>query len=452
MVRFFATIELIQLAVISSVLFSVRGDNVDVASQKEVSVRPDEEADLSCTTESKIRYCSFVNPAGEIFTIDPEIEYENRISFLGTDPTKDCGIKIKGVKESDNGVWTCKITAIINKAPVKGSNTINLSVLKAPTSVSLNVEPMMTVTYPDENGKRVRCTAAGGEPAPKFSWTLDGQPASGLSLDEAVLEDGSAYQEAVYVPKPEDHGKELACTAESQAYTANDYESKRNMAATKLDVQFPPKATKEVYDFYGMEMGKPFDIRISFRMNPAPTEMNWIMEDGTLIPMGSESVDAKYEAARFEEGPVDDTNLYTARLTINEVSNEDADKLNKLVVKNDLGVQEIKFRIAMGEKPPTEAATGPVVAVVVIILILIVVVAAFVVARSQGILCFAAADGAPDAEKGKFEALDKEDSTPEKETTQDMVKNEPAEVETKPLEKPAAEEKSPAEVPPPQTE
>ena len=37
----------------------------------------------------------------------------------------------------------------------------------------------------------------------------------------------------------------------------------------------------------------------------------------------------------------------------------------------------------------SEAATGPVVAVVVIILILIVVVAAFVVARSQGILCFA---------------------------------------------------------------
>lgn len=433
MVKFVTTMEIIQLAVIFSVLFSVNGNEVDVAGGDAVNVRPQEGADLTCLTSGvQIKYCNFASPSGKNYLVDKSTVYDDRISFLGDDEARDCGIKISKVLEADNGVWKCEITAIVDGQARTGSNEVTLNVLKAPSSVKLNDQDTgsMSIVYKTEPEKKIRCTAIGGQPAPTFSWTLAGQPTTLNIVDANQESDGdvvTSYQEVSYTPRPEDNGKALTCIANSQAYTEDDKAAGKNVATTTLDIQYAPTSQKTEYDFYGLTVGDKYQIRIKFSMNPGPLDMSWKMADGTNVPQGSESEDGKYSAdkANFDS----ETNQYTALLTINTVSAEDLEpmKVNSLNVENQHGQVDINFKLAPGEKPPVEAGTGPVIAVIIIILVIIVVVAVFVVARSQGLLCFAAGDGMTDAEKGQFKALgaEEDNSTPEKDTVKDVVKNEP---------------------------
>lgn len=388
MVKFFTTMEVLHIAVILSVLFSVNGNTVDVSAGQNVNVRLNEEADLSCTTNVPITFCTFISPGGEIFQITEKINY-GRISYMGQDATTDCGIKIKNVVDKDNGKWRCEITSIGDGGVAKkGSNTIDVTVLKAPKSVTLEPESLLVVD-PDDSEKRIRCTAEGGHPSPTFTWTLGGEKAKVSVVDTNTNEDGMYMEEVVYVPSKADDGKILECVAQSEAYTDDDLGAEINKAKTTLNVQYKPVPAQGVYEFYGLTVGQPFDIRISFRANPTPSDMRWKMHDGIEVPQGSEDEKGKYTSA-IVSGPVEgEESLYTAQLTINNVAAEDADTLNTLMVTNQHGTSEIQFKLALGEKPPVEAGTGPVIAVVVVILIVLVVVAIVVVARSQGLLCFA---------------------------------------------------------------
>jgi len=428
MVKFVTTMEVLQLAVICSVLFSVHGAEVDVTGGEAVNVRPQEGADLSCTASGvNIKFCTFISPTGANFNVAKETVYDDRISFLGEDEAKDCGIKISNVNEADNGVWKCEITAIVDGSARKGSNQVKLNVLKAPSSVSLDDQGgSLTAVYKQDQEKKIRCTATGGQPAPTFSWTLDGEMAN-LQITGSDTESSgevvTSFQEVSYVPKPEDNDKELVCIANSQAYTDEDMKNGVNQAATKLNIEYAPTAQKEEYDFYGLEVGQPSMIRIVFSMNPAPSNLNWMMADGTEVPQNVEY--EKYSSSNAEYN--EDTKQYTAVLTILKVETEmfSEKKINTLTVENEHGEVKINFKLAAGEKPPVdsgmktedtdqktdgEAGTGPVIAVVIIILVIIVVVAVFVVARSQGLLCFAVPkQSAEDDDKEK--AVEKEEGS-----------------------------------------
>jgi len=452
MVKFFTTMGVAQLAVICSIIFKVNGNDLPVKSENDaVSVRPGEEALLTCMTDAKLKFCTFVSPSKSSYNIDKDIpHYNDHLYYAEVDG--GCGVRIKNVEEKDDGEWRCELTSLVEGTAIRGSNTISLTVLKAPRSVSLNVAQEVSVAPPASGLEGIRCTAMGGHPAPSFSWTLDDQPANVEVVATAEEGDDSYYQEINYNAKKEDDGKILKCVANSEAYTADERNAGINVAKTMLDIQFKPAATKDLFEFYGLTVGKPFEIRISFRLNPGPNNMIWTMQDGTVVPQGSESENGKYTAKMAEQGPVaGEENMYSALLVINDVKETDTDTVNTLKVTNIHGEAEIKFKLALGAKPPVggvlvseestdetenktdgEAGTGPVIAIVIIVLILIVIIAVAVVARFQGLLCFAAGEGVPDAEKGKFEALeDKDDTTPEKEIKKDVVKDEPPIVTTK---------------------
>lgn len=424
MVKFFTSMEMLHLAVLFAVLIKANGNQVDVTSKESVSVRPNEEADLLCTTNTEILACMFESPQGNQYTVIKGLFNDGgRINYLGEDNKRDCGIKISNVKDSDHGEWSCIITANIGGEATQGSRTISVSVLKAPSNVNLNVDKIMTVVDTAKDVK-IRCSATGGYPEPSFSWTLSGKPVDVQVLPKPDDADGF-FQDIIYTPRKEDNEKDLQCTVNSEAYTQDELANKLNMASTKLDIQYKPIPVTKDETFYGLTVGKSFQIRIPFRLNPAATELNWEMHDLT-VPAGSESQHGKYTAEQLSPGPVEGDGQVTAVLTINEVTQDDVDSTNKLRVKNDQGETEIHFMLALGEKPQTEAGTGPVIAIVIVILVIIVAAAFVVVARAQGLLCFAASSGIPDAEKGKFDPLEKEDSTPEKEAPKDIVKNEPA--------------------------
>ena len=73
-----------------------------------MEVREGEEARLSCTTSSAdIQFCQFENPEGKSFIMSKNLPYEDgRLTYHGEDITKECGIRIANVRESDNGKWT----------------------------------------------------------------------------------------------------------------------------------------------------------------------------------------------------------------------------------------------------------------------------------------------------------------------------------------------------------
>jgi len=77
-----------------------------------------------------------------------------------------------------------------------------------------------------------------------------------------------------------------------------------------------------------------------------------------------------------------------------------------------------------------EASSGPVIAIVIVALIIVIIIVVAVVARAQGILCFADKNVGEENEKSaaQFEALEKGDPSPEKE----MIKEPLTEVKKAP--------------------
>jgi len=84
----------------------------------------------------------------------------------------------------------------------------------------------------------------------------------------------------------------------------------------------------------------------------------------------------------------------------------------------------------------TRAGTGPVIAIVVVAIIIIVIIVITVIARSQGMLCFAESNLGEEGKKStaQFEALEKGDDLPEKEPIKESndIKKDPVVNETEP--------------------
>merc|ERR1711902_23905 len=115
--------------------------------------------------------------------------------------------------------------------------------------------------------------------------------------------------------------------------------------------------------------------------------------------------------------------MFTAKLTILNVEQADAGTENNLVVTNELGTTSYPFTLSLGEKPAAEAGSGPVIAIVIVAIIIIVVIIVAVIARSQGMLCFADKNIDEDGKKtaAQFEALEKGDDLPEKEPIKEAI-------------------------------
>merc|ERR1712106_304970 len=193
------------------------------------------------------------------------------------------------------------------------------------------------------------------------------------------------------------------------------------------DVQFKPVDADKAQNFYNLAVGKEHVVLMSFRAHPRPSELHWALHGGVEVAEGSESMDKRFKADILTDGPSD--GMYTARLTISKVEDADAGTESKLVVTNELGTTSYPFTLSLGEKPAAEARSGPVIAIVIVAIIIIVVIIVAVIARSQGMLCFADKNIGDDGEKSaaQFEALEEGEASPEKEPIKEPndIKKEP---------------------------
>jgi len=435
LLKVLATMELLHCAVLLAVLVNAHGDVSVTVGKASVEVGVGESAELTCQTSVNILFCQFMSPYGESLIMSPQLNYEEgRIAFAGEEPNKHCGIKINQVEEKDNGEWKCLITASTEDGSAKkGAGSASVTVVKPPTSVALDPAGTLVLTYPQESSKEVRCVAEGGRPAPSFAWKLDDEEYVGPVTDEENA------QTITYTSMPEHNGKTLSCVVSHKGYSEAALAAGENKANLALDIRFKPVASTQDTDFYGMKIGEPFEVLMSFKSHPKPNEFHWKMHDETIVPMGGTL--NRFTSAVLEDGP--HAGHYTAKLTIDKVTKEDQESDNVLVVQNDLGETQYKFSLGIGERPPVagsnldagvpsidEASSGPVIAIVIVALIIVIIIVVAVVARAQGILCFADKNVGEENEKSaaQFEALEKGDPSPEKE----MIKEPLTEVKKAP--------------------
>jgi len=412
LLKLIGSMELVHCAILLAVIFQA---NCDVSvSQKSIEVRTGDEAHLSCTTSSEIAFCTFKSPSGDSHILRKGIKYEDgRITYFGEDTATECGVKILNVLEKDNGVWTCAITTLVDSAAINVEETISVIVSKPPSEVRIEVDGVptsnMVVNFRDSKSRQVSCVSDGARPAATFSWMLGEDVFQGPVEDmEAVQhEDGSLKQVQVlkYEAEPSHNGKALTCIVNHNGFTRQDMEMNKNMATLDLDVQFQPVAADRPQGFFKLKVGQPKEILMNFRAHPRPTQVLWTMYDATEVNEGGESLDGRYKALVLEEGPND--GQFTAKLIINSVSEEDAGTKSQLSVTNELGTTIYPFTLSLGDEPKS-AGTGPVVAIVIVAIIIILVIVVAVIARSQGMLCFA---DPPRPEEDKEKAVEKEEGS-----------------------------------------
>jgi len=435
LLKVLGTMELLHCAILLAVLVQAQCE-VPVEGLESVEVREGEEAILSCTTPSDILFCTFRSPTDETFVMKAGVPYEGgRIVYHGTDEQKECGLKITDVKEKDNGEWKCLLTAMLDGSAKKGEKAAIITVAKPPSDIHIEVDGETTaaviVNYPENKERKVKCVAAGGRPSASFSWMLGGDQFTGPveDLENQENEDGTSTQAQVltYESQPSHNGMKLTCIVNHKGYSEEQLGNNQNKVTLDLDVQFKPVDAEKPQTFYNLAIGKEHVVLMNFRAHPRPSELRWSMHGEVTVPEGAESIDKRFKADILTDGPSD--GMYTARLTIVKVQEDDAATENNLIVTNELGTTSYPFTLALGEKPAAEAGSGPVIAIVIVAIIIIVVIIVAVIARSQGMLCFADKNIGDDGEKSaaQFEALEKGEASPEKEPIKEPndIKKEP---------------------------
>merc|ERR1719297_29898 len=402
--------ELLHCAVLLALIFQAECE-VSV-SQKSVEVRPGDEARLSCATSSPVAFCAFSSPSGDNYILQTGLVYDgDRISKDGEEEGV-CAVKITNIQEKDNGVWKCSLTLNENNKARQVEETVKVVVSRAPSNVHIEIDDAPTselvVNFREKKDQQIACIADGARPAATFSWMLGQDAHLGRVEDRAAveLEDRRTRQVQVlhYEAEPGHNGQAITCIVHHAGFTTADKEANKNLASLDLDIKFQPVAADQPVAFYNLQVGETKDVLISFRAHPRPTEVFWSLHDESRVGEGSESLSKRYRAEVLKEGPND--GQYTAKLTISAVTEEDAGTTNELSVTNELGTTIYPFTLSLGDKPAAVAGTGPVIAIV---------------ARSQGMLCFA---DPPKPEEDKEKAVEKEEGETESAKGEDAAKDE----------------------------
>jgi hypothetical protein len=396
--------------------------DIDTTGPENTYVLPGEEAILTCKTKYKFASCLFFHIASTNgYSLSPEITgYEDRTILFedGQDPEKKtCGIRITKVKEEQNGVWRCDITANVDGEPKKGQGFANITVIRAPKTLTMEVNGVangeLKVNYPRDQNEQVKCTAMGGRPAPKFEWFLGGKLIEGvdqtLSQSTVVHSDGTTdYSQTISFRATQNHnGKTISCVAVQRGYSDQDKEQGLNSITKTMDVSFKPVTPQKQFTFYGMEVGQQGTIKVNFQSHPKPDNVEWHMHDQQDLPIiaPAESADSRYSALEIRDGPSE--GYFTAELVINEIQQRDAETSNRLIVRNALGETEYPFTIGIGSPQPVVDAegSGTVTIIVIVLIIIIAIIVTFIIARRQGLLCFG---DPPTSQEDTEKAVEKE--------------------------------------------
>ena len=130
-------------------------------NQTEIVVKKGEEVELVCTSsKSEALGCSFKSPAEHNYNMLRGAAYEEgRIQQKELNPN-DCAMKITNIRQSDNGIWKCNVTARDSNGEYDiGTGNINLVVAIAPVEVSMKIDSKFIISYILSSSKVNTCPA-----------------------------------------------------------------------------------------------------------------------------------------------------------------------------------------------------------------------------------------------------------------------------------------------------
>lgn len=175
----------------------------------------------------------------------------------------------------------------------------------------------------------IGCLSRNGDPTADLSWFLDNKELNETVLDfEETGDDRSTSNTLSVIQwdlKVEDDGKILTCHAKHPGYLKGFVETKHKLNINFAPTKQPTKVISEV------KVGQSVDISVSFRSNPKPTTIKWLVGD-TKIYYG-----AKTSKCVSREIKAIGHNFWSASLQIANVTGEDISSIYKLQVRNPIG-------------------------------------------------------------------------------------------------------------------
>lgn len=184
---------------------------------------------------------------------------------------------------------------------------------------------------PLEEGHSVTlgCLSRNGDPTADLFWYLDKKKLNETVLDFEESGDDRTTSNTLSViqwdVRIEDDGKILTCQARHPGYLNGYVETKHKMNINYAPTKQPLKVIS------GVVPGQSVDISVSFRSNPKPTTIKWLVGD-TKIYYG-----AKTSKCVSREIKAIGHNFWSASLHIANVTDEDIASIYKLQVRNPLG-------------------------------------------------------------------------------------------------------------------
>ncbi|XP_076642737.1 fasciclin 3 isoform X2 [Halictus rubicundus] len=354
---------------------------VEIEPKGQVAVRLGESLQILCRVGRPLKVCRVEIPGedgGMVLSKGQPPEDGIMYHGAGTDEGQ-CGVHIEKIKESNDGIFKCTLTATDSRAEAQAS--VRIVVAKPPNQPELNTNPGSYGRKVYRKGEKleVSCTAPGGRPAANVSLFLNDEPIGNepLIYDSNVNDHSLAMQNASRSVDWTDNGKVLRCVA---SHIALDKPKETTM---QLQVYYPPQPQPTIERF-GYVIGRQGIVNVTVYANPRPRFL-WRVNDEKITEGRPD------ESNRLETSTAVDlgNGAWSVILTIDSVQKSDTEKEYILEARNDEGAAEYSIVLSTSTEPAgVDLDAGSIIGIVVGVLLLILIGFLFIFARATGRWCF----------------------------------------------------------------
>ncbi|CAL4082351.1 unnamed protein product, partial [Meganyctiphanes norvegica] len=221
--------------------------------------------------------------------LDPKLEdIDNALSpVMSTSSSLSANLVIEGAHDTDKGIYRCRVD--YRGRPTQDTYT-SLAVIVPPEAPVIEIlseghwlkKDRDAYIGPLRVGSKLslRCTARGGEPAPKVSWWRGGQKLLGTTSEIVVNENGAVISKVEVVVRPEDERTPIVCQA------ANTVMVPPLRTALLMTILVPPSWVRVVGGSRPMSADKSYAVECHSAGAEPPPVLSWWLAGDQLIASG----------------------------------------------------------------------------------------------------------------------------------------------------------------------
>jgi len=411
-----------------------------------------ERLELTCDIEGDFNFCQWsYSDAWSCLTysnaLDEELPCEDQERATITASEGSCTLGLEDVTLEDIGEYKCMTGKLEGGEVLQSVKLINVEVAM-PASIEFggdiaDVEEKWMLIEDEE--VTFSCHGNGGSPAAEVLGFVGSDEEVNEdeddALDESMFEELAngdderlidITKEFTFTPSRDDCGKYLKCSAKQVNGDGELLIEDVPQIFRQIMVVFPPQPHEEEhFAGYNEETEEPVELEIMFESHPAPSDeqVTWYLGDYTIH--AGEDFDDKFTAHALEMG---DGDWVIARLTVNYLTEEDAELTYQLSAENDFSSEPVFYNFALefNAKPiPTTTTTttttttpdettykfsmivpdvqaqgiggGSIAAIIIIIIVIIISGICVIWLKKNEMFCFAVyeeVDQKPDIENG----------------------------------------------------